>query len=422
MQGARVVEVVLLDGKVYDNGLTLVVDRRPGMRFVTVGYMVGTGAYGDPAEQRGIAHLTEHLVFKGTAQRSAAQINREIDELGGDINAYTCESRTVFIVTVLREYLSRAIDVLNDIVFCNTVPVEEFDREKNVVLDELAMYADRGENRVRVLALRTALPDNPSRWDIGGSVETVSNVTRDDVLAFIDANYVPSNVTVVVTGDVALDDVDQIVSGQLVDFTGQHAPFTPAPLGQLHLEDSVEQMNIGHSHLAFWWFWPRFAERREIATAVLACNALGNGLGSRFARIREEYGYCYTIGCLASHWEDAFGVCGYAGTDLQNIEHVKQLIGEILDKVCAEGLDEWEYTKAVNTCVCEVLRRNETSEDANEWAISYIDNEWPLDVDEACDTFRSITIDEVNKFIADNLTSDTVHFAEVHQRDEEDEQ
>ncbi len=402
---------------VLENGLTVVVNERPGAAFVSIGFSVGVGSHNEAPEQLGIAHLTEHLVFKGTATRTVAQINRAIEELGGELNAYTCETRTVFTCTVLKRDLATAVDVLNDIVFYNTVPEDEFEKEKSVVLDELTMYADRGECRVDELANRAALPDLPSYWSVGGKIETVQAVTRDDVLAFIDANYVPANVRVVVTGDVTLDDVLALVEDDQPEFANMPvAVYHEQPVITPVQTNVVEPMNVGHSHVTFGWLLPTPFDERTKAVATLAVVALGSGLGSRLAQIREKYGYCYTINCYTEDYPDMAGVRGYAGTDLQNMDHLKQLVCEIFEEVAANGLEPWEHMRAVNTCTCELLRSAETTANATEMVISDLDHGRSVDVQLKTELYASITLDEVNQFIADRLTVNTISFAEIHQQ------
>lgn len=408
---------------VLENGLTVIVNERQGAAFVSIGFSVGVGSHNEVPEQLGIAHLTEHLVFKGTATRTVAEINRAIEELGGELNAYTCETRTVFTCTVLKRDMATAIDVLNDIVFYNVVPEDEFEKEKGVVLDELAMYADRGECRVDELANRTALPDLPSYWSVGGKIETVRTITRDDVLAFIDANYVPANVRLVVTGDVTLDEVTALVADDQPEFADMpvevyHEPHTVTPVHA----DAVEPMNSGHSHVTFGWLWQEPFDERTKAVATLAVVALGSGLGSRLARIREQYGYCYTISCYTEDYPDLSGVRGYAGTDIQNMDHLKQLVCEIFEEVAANGLEPWEHTRAVNTCTCELLRQSETVANANEMLINDLDHGRSVDVQAKTELYASITLDEVNQFITDKLVADTISFAEIHQQGDVDEE
>lgn len=409
----------------FDNGLRMIVDQRDSP-FVSVAYAVNVGAHDERLDQLGIAHLVEHLVFKGTVNRTVAQINREVDELGGELNAYTCEKRTVFFCTIRREHAEVAVDLLSDLVFGNTVPEEEFEREKAVVMEELAMYHDLGDNRVQELVLQALVPGHRNRWTVGGTVDSVRAFTRDDVLEFIDAHYVPSNVTVAITGGVSFDQAVGWVVPRVPEFVD-----TPAPIDGFHaLTDAdvqrgqllVEDMEIGQSHVAFAWSFPGDVDARTIFTANLAAYVLGGGLGSRLGKVREQYGYCYTISCGTSVWRDALNVSGYMGINLANIPHAKQLITEILDDCRTNGLEDWEHRKAVNQLVVTLLREDVAVEDANSWKVDHLQGNMALTPSENCALVESITKQEVEVFIRDRLDPRTATYAEVHQtEDDEDE-
>jgi predicted Zn-dependent peptidase len=181
-----------------NNGLEIITDKR-NEDFVNIAYMIDKGSMDEPDDKLGIAHLTEHMVFKGTANRDKDQIWEDVSKFGGSMNAYTAENHTAFYCTILKEYWEEALDVLSDIVWNNTLPEEEFDLEKSVVVEELKMYSDEGKHVVLDLLTKTIFPDIENRWNNGGTPETVSEITREDVSEYIENYFIPKNIKIVIT-------------------------------------------------------------------------------------------------------------------------------------------------------------------------------------------------------------------------------
>ena len=199
---------------ILDNGLTVITEQTDE-DFVSMGYIVNKGSFDEPNDCLGIAHLAEHQVFKGTANRDKDEIWLDVQQYGGDMNAYTAENSTAFHCTILKEYWKTALDVISDIVFNNTIPEEEFELEKSVVIEELNMYHDDATHRVMENITKTIFRKYANRWTNGGTPETVRNITREQLINFINSNYIPSNITLMVTGNVKHEQICEFVSDYL---------------------------------------------------------------------------------------------------------------------------------------------------------------------------------------------------------------
>src|ERR671931_844101 len=178
-----------------DNGLQVIGESSPSARSVALGFFVRTGARDETAEVSGVTHFLEHMVFKGTPRRTALDVNRDFDRIGAHYNAFTSEENTVFYAAVLPEYLPQAVDILADILR-PSLRVEDFDMEKNVIIEEIGMYDDQPMWSAYDNAKRIYFADHPLGNSILGTVQSVSALTRDRMEEYFRRRYVAANVTV----------------------------------------------------------------------------------------------------------------------------------------------------------------------------------------------------------------------------------
>ncbi len=175
------------------------------VRSVAVAYWVGTGSRDEPGELAGASHFLEHLLFKGTERRSAAAIAEELDEVGGDCNAFTTKEYTTFYVRLLSEHLSLGLDILSDIMWAPALRPDDVEAERTVILDEILMHADEPADLAGERWQAALFPDHPLGTDTLGTASSVQRISRDDIRAFFDLHYRPSNMVVSVAGDCTHD-------------------------------------------------------------------------------------------------------------------------------------------------------------------------------------------------------------------------
>ncbi len=205
------------------NGLTLVAEHSPSARSVSLGFFVRTGSRDETPEVAGVSHFLEHMVFKGTPRRSALEVNRDFDAIGADYNAYTSEESTVFYAALLPEYLTQGVDILADILR-PSLRGEDFDMEKNVIIEEIGMYEDQPTWCAYDLAKKAFFAEHPLGNTVLGSNASITALTRDQMQAYYDRRYVAGNITVALAGK-----FDWPTAIALVEKQCGHWPTGPAP-------------------------------------------------------------------------------------------------------------------------------------------------------------------------------------------------
>jgi predicted Zn-dependent peptidase len=325
------------------NGLRIVSDRMPTVESVSLGVWVRAGTRYEQPQVNGVAHLLEHMVFKGTKRRSAREIAEEIEAVGGNINAYTSRESTAYYAKVLRGDAELAVDVLADILQHSLFDDTELGRERSVVLQEIGQAQDTPDDVVFDHFQSTAFPDQPLGRPVLGKSEIVAALPRDAVVGFRDEHYRTPRMVVAAAGNIEHDqliDYAQRAFGALQnggDATSQEAVFNS---GERRENRDLEQI---HMVLGF-----RGAPigTPEFYTLSVLSNLLGGGMSSRlFQEIREERGLVYSIDTFMSAFADTglFGV--YAGT---GTGQVGELVPVLCDQITglADSLREEEVTRA----------------------------------------------------------------------------
>ncbi len=309
------------------NGLRVATDRMPAVESVSLGVWVRAGTRYEQPDVNGVAHLLEHMVFKGTKRRSAREIAEEIEAVGGNINAYTSRETTAFYAKVLKDDAGLAVDVLADILQHSVFADAELDRERSVVLQEIGQAHDTPDDVVFDHFQSTAFPDQPLGRPVLGKSEIVAAMSRDAIIAFRDEHYRTSRMVVAAAGNIEHDqfvDYAREAFGDLQnggDATSQEAVYNSGErrevrdLEQIHLVLGFRGAPIGTP---------------EFYTMSVLSNLLGGGMASRlFQEIREERGLVYSIDTFMSAFADTglFGV--YAGTGTGQI-------GELIPVLCGQ--------------------------------------------------------------------------------------
>ncbi len=334
----------------------------PGVRSASIGVWVGVGSRDESPTLSGASHFLEHLLFKGTPTRSALDISVELDEVGGEFNAFTAKEYTCFHARVLDEDLPLAVDVLGDMITSSTITAEDVEAEREVILDEIAMHDDDPDDVVSNLYAEKAWGSSPLGRPIAGTVESIKSLSRAQVLRYYRSRYSPENMVVAVAGNVDHASVVRQVrkafsrSNFLADLSvrplrvrrGERSRRTST--GDVVVTRPFEQVNLvlGVNGLV------RTDERRY-ALGVLNA-ALGGGTSSRlFQEVREARGLAYSVYSYASHYADAGTFAVAVGclpskvTDVLAV--VRGELGRLVDDVT---LDD------VNTLARTLFRQGQT--------------------------------------------------------------
>lgn len=262
-----------------DNGLTVIAERNPAAASLACGFFVRTGSRDETPEVAGVSHFLEHMVFKGTERRIAADVNRAFDDMGAQYNAFTSEENTVYYAAALPEFQDRLLDVLGDILRPALRP-EDFDVEKGVILDEIALYEDQPKFRVYDKLMVEHFRGHGLGNEILGTADSIRALRRDDMLAYFQRRYSPRNVTVVGVGQLDYDRYVQQVQalcGGWPTFEVQRQTPRAAPDGHERL---LHDPKLQRQHVGLMSPAPSAQDDQRYA-AMLAARVLGDDTGSR---------------------------------------------------------------------------------------------------------------------------------------------
>ena len=329
---------------VLPGGLRVVTEAMPGVRSCSVGVWVPVGSRDETTALSGTSHFLEHLLFKGTTNRSALDIASAMDAVGGEFNAFTEKEHTCFFATVLDRDLPLAVDIVSDVVLNATVTAQNVAVERSVVLEEIAMRDDDPADLVHDEFASALFGDTPLGRSILGTVDTIGALTRRQVAGYYQRRYEPSSMVVSIAGNVDHAEAVKLVrrafdgraSAPTPGARATHASTATPARPVTVVPDDTEQANVVLGGVGV----SRHDERR-FAVGVLSA-ALGGGMSSRlFQRIREERGLAYSVYSFSSGYSDTgqFGV--YAGCQPGKADEVLGLIVDELD-AAARG----EFTDA----------------------------------------------------------------------------
>jgi predicted Zn-dependent peptidase len=343
------------------NGVRVLSERLPDLASVTVGIWVENGSRYEREDQAGISHFLEHLFFKGTERRTAAQIAEAIDAVGGVLNAFTGKEYTCYYAKVLREHVPLALDVLADIFTHSRFASDEIERERTVIVQEISEVEDRPDDYVHELFNLAFWPGHPLSRPIAGSVQSVSRFHRDDFISFLDARYRPDRILVAAAGDIAHEELVGVATRNFGVLSGS----APTPRGQppeARPGVSVHEKSLEQVHICLGTPGIPQADPDRYAAHLLNL-ALGGGMSSRlFQEIRERRGKAYTVYSFLSSYLDAGYTGVYVGTSAEWVREVVEIIRAELERVTREGLAAEELVRVKNQMKGNMILGLETSD------------------------------------------------------------
>jgi predicted Zn-dependent peptidase len=342
------------------NGIRVVTEEFSHVPSVAIGIWVENGSRYETAEHGGISHYIEHLLFKGTEKRTAIEISQQIEGVGGSINAFTGCECTCYYVKVLREHLPLAFDLLADIFLNSQFDPEEIERERAVILQEIAHVIDTPDEYIHDLFKEHLWRGHPLARQICGTTATVSALQRDHFLDFIRARYGPDRIVIAAAGNVQHEDIlsrtERAFSGVRGGPVSLDGPPPMSHGGLAIFEKSLEQV-----HVCFGL--PALAQADpERYVAFVLDTALGGGMSSRlFQEIRERRGRAYAVHSFLSCYRDTGYLGVYAGTNAEWVPEVFEVIVAEMRRVARDGLDADELERAKNQLKGCLLLGLETS-------------------------------------------------------------
>ena len=343
------------------NGLIVLTERMEYMRSVAMGVWIKSGSRCEPAEANGISHFVEHMLFKGTHSRSAQQIAREMDSIGGNLDAFTGKETICFNVKSLAEHVPIALDVLADLVLNPVFAAPEIERERGVILEEIKIDEDNPDLLVHELFMQSFWKDHPLGWPILGTSKTVGKLDQQSLFDYHGDRFHGGNMIFSAAGNLDHDRFAEEVAQKFSTLAGGATLHElPAPEASARIvlrhKKSLEQVQICLGVPA-----PKITDENRYATLILN-TVLGGGMSSRlFQTIREERGMAYSIYSDLSPYRDTGTLCVYAGTSVGKGLEVVDLILDEFRKLKQELLSEEELTRAKDQVKGNILLGLESS-------------------------------------------------------------
>lgn len=325
------------DKTVLENGITVITEPMDTVRSITLGIWCAVGSRDETQPEAGMSHFMEHMMFKGTPTRSAADISQQFDRLGAELNAFTSKEYTCYYARLLDQHTGNALDILSDMVVNSTFAEDACSSEREVVIEEIARYEDQPDDQVHELFASTLMPSHPLGLPVIGTRETVGSFDHARAAAFHGSHYRTGNLVVAASGALVHEDIVAMVREKLTVPEGprsQRVHATPATEPRL----KVVRKDTEQAHIC-WGVAGLTARDPDRFTAAVLDAVLGGGMSSRlFQEIREKRGLAYAVYSYQAQYQDTGEFVVYAGTRPDNAVEVIGLIRDEVAKVTESGI------------------------------------------------------------------------------------
>ena len=398
------------------NGLRVLTSSMPHTRSVSLSIYVGTGSRYERDGEAGISHFLEHLLFKGTERwPTAKELSETIDGVGGIMNAGTDREYTVYYIKVASPHMRLALDVLIDIIRRPLLDAAEMEKERGVILEELAMVADSPPQIADLLLDSILFPDNPLGRDIAGTPASVNGIDRDMVVRYMGAQYVPNSVVISVAGNVTHEEIVETISAAMSDWLrGAPAGWLPVDGTRASQRFALHYKTTEQAHVSLAVPALRMNHPDRHALSFLSV-ILGEGMSSRlFMELREKRGLVYDVHTFVAHFLDTGTFNIYTGVDPKNaVEALQLTLGE-LEKLRSEGVSEAELTKARELSKGRLLLRMEDSRNVSGWiGAQELLLEKVRSIDDAVAEMDAVTLEDLNRVAREIIDPAKAHLAVV---------
>jgi predicted Zn-dependent peptidase len=366
-----------------DSGERVISERLDHIRSAAVGYWIGAGSRDEEPAEAGVTHFIEHLLFKGTDRFSALEIAEIFDGLGGELNAATSREHTLVYARIPDHHLETAVDVMSDMVFAPAFA--ELDSEREVVLEEIAMYDDAPQELVHDLIADAVFGDHPLGRPVIGTTEVISSISREAIASYHDTMYVPGNIVVAAAGNIEHDQVVELVSRALERRTSGAAETVnvrPALMQPPPPRMRFQQKDTEQYHVCLAAPGISRSDRRRFAASLLDAILGGSASSRLFQEIREKRGMAYAVYSFVSQYTDTGQIGIYLGTREDNLGDALAITAEQIGDIAGGNLPARELERAKENIKGRVLLSMEsTSTRMNRLGKSLITDSELLSVD-----------------------------------------
>lgn len=360
--------------------------------------LINSGSRDEEDKQMGLAHFIEHLIFKRTEKRSTNQILNRLESVGADLNAYTTKEYTCIHASFLQPYVDRTLELFNDIVFHSLFPIDEIEKEKGVVLDEITSYLDQPEEAINDDFEDLLFANHALGRNILGTPASVTSLNQSDIKQFINANYRTDQIIVAVLGNYSLNKLTKIGEkyfGEVPENTSPSRRVAPIanPPQQVRVNKQIMQ---AHSMLGI----QTYSLHHPYKAGLLLLNNIlgGNGMSSVLnLQIREKYGIAYTIESNYSPLSDTGIFALYFGTDKEKVDRATHLIFKEFKKIRSTKMSEVQLQKAKNKFIGQIALGEENRIGLIiSMAKSLIDYQKIDDLETVFNKIRAVSVNDMN--------------------------
>ncbi|MFL5244303.1 MAG: M16 family metallopeptidase [Gemmataceae bacterium] len=343
---------------VLKNGLRIIAESSPSARSTAIGFFVRTGARDESPEVAGVSHFLEHMVFKGTPRRTALDVNRDFDRIGAHYNAFTSEENTVFYAAILPEYLPQAVDILTDILR-PSLREEDFDMEKNVIIEEIGMYEDQPTWSAYDHAKKAYFADHPLGNSVLGTADSIRALARDQMHAYFQRRYVAANITAVAAGNLDWEKLTALVE--------QHCgAWNSGPVGRQNIRETkgsgkfqlLTKEKVTQEHVILIAPGPAANDPLRYSADTLAL-ALGDDSGSRLYWALVDPGLADSADCSYHEYEGAGSFYTSMSCEPNRMEENLAIVKGLLATIRRESITEEELNQAKSKILSRVVRGSE---------------------------------------------------------------
>jgi len=328
------------------SGVRVVTERMPEATSVTVGVWVGVGSRDEPDEQAGVSHFLEHLLFKGTPERSARSIAVAVDAVGGEMNAFTTREHTAYYTRLPAGQLAFGLDLLTDVVASPAFRAADIEAEREVILEEILLNEDMPDDLVMNVLYESVFPQHPLGRETLGTEASIEAMSREEIAAFHAEHYRPANLVVAAAGALDHDEVVDGVASFLDGVDPGVRPVRSTPSSAIE-PLAVVRRPTEQAHVALGWRGLHYDEPDRNALYV-ANHVLGGGMSSRlFQEIREERGLAYTVFSSPSLYTDCGSLVVYAGTGPARVAELLDVIDDVVHGLLERGITAEEHDVAL---------------------------------------------------------------------------
>lgn len=384
---------------VLKNGIRVVTEYHPSARSVAMGLWVDVGTRDEKPDQIGVSHLLEHMVFKGTKTRTAYQIAKSLEALGGELNAFTSREQTCYHALVLKDHWSEALEVLCDLGSHMKFSKKDFNLEKGVILQEIAMAEENPEDFVFDLFFETCFGKHPLGRSILGSIKSVTHMKMQDIYTHYKTQYQGGNLLLSAAGNI---DHEEFVAKaeELLAFKKKQKYRNLDTKPRWQAQKVIREKDTEQVHFLVGMPFPSFKSKERFAGIILNA-ALGGGMTSRlYQSIRERRGLAYSIYSTINSFEDAGILNIYAGIDPDKLEELVELVAREFQKLLSHGLKKSEIGTYKTQIVGGLLLGADDAENRmNSIAINELVFGQYRSPDDVVAQVQAVTADELHEFI-----------------------